>query len=79
VGLLMRQGMWLVVTGAAIGLAGAAAVAQVIRGQLYGGSGLDPLTFVVVPVVLVLVAMGAIWIPAKRAAALDPVRALRQD
>ncbi|MDE3216528.1 MAG: ABC transporter permease [Gemmatimonadota bacterium] len=79
VGLLMRQGMALVATGAALGLAAAAGIAQVIRGQLYGGSGLDPLTFVVVPVVLVLVAMGAIWIPAKRAAALDPVRALRQD
>lgn len=79
VGMLMRQGLGLVLTGAAIGLAGAAGVAQVIRGQLYGGSGLDPLTFLVVPVVLVVVAMGAIWIPAKRAARLDPVRALRQD
>ncbi len=79
VALLMRQGMALVVAGAAIGLAAAVAIAQVIRGQLYGGSGLDPLTFVVVPIVLVAVAMGAIWIPAKRAASLDPVRALRQD
>lgn len=77
--LLMRQGMALVVAGAVLGLAAAAGIAQVIRGQLYGGSGLDPLTFVVVPAVLVVVAMGAIWIPAKRAASLDPVRALRQD
>ena len=77
--LLMRQGMALVLAGIDLGLAGAAGVAQIIRGQLYGGTGLDPLTFLLVPMVLVVVAMGAIWIPARRAAALDPVRALRQE
>ena len=77
--LLMRQGLTLVLVGAGIGLAGAFGVAQIIRGQLYGGSGLDPVTFILVPVVLVAVAMGAIWIPARRAAGLDPVRALRQE
>ncbi|HET7631150.1 MAG TPA: ABC transporter permease [Gemmatimonadaceae bacterium] len=77
--LLMRQGLRLVLVGLVVGLAGAVVAALAIRGQLYGGTGLDPVTFVVVPLVLVLVAMGAIWIPAKRAAALDPVRALRQD
>jgi putative ABC transport system permease protein len=79
VSLLMRQGMALIVAGTAIGLASAAGIAQIIRGQLYAGSGLDPLTFIVVPIVLVAVAMGAIWIPARRAAGLDPVRALRQE
>ena len=77
--LLMKQGLTLVLVGTGVGLAGAFGVAQIIRGQLYLGSGFDPLTFVLVPVVLVGVAMGAIWIPARRAAGLDPVRALRQE
>jgi predicted permease len=77
--LLMRQGMALVLLGTGVGLAGAAAATLAIRGQLYGGSGFDPVTFVAVPAVLLTVALAAIWIPAKRAAALDPVLALRQE
>ncbi len=77
--LLMRQGLTLVLVGTSVGLIGAVGAARLIRGQLYGGTGLDPVTFAVVPVVLVVVAMGAIWIPARRAAALDPVTALRQE
>ncbi len=79
VGLLMRQGLTLVIVGAAIGLAGAAAAAQLVRGQLYGGTALDPVTFVAVPLVLIAVAAMAIWIPARRAAGVDPVRALRAE
>ncbi len=77
--LLMRQGLTLVLVGTGVGLAGAVVAARLIQGQLYGGHGLDPITFVAVPVVLVMVAMGAIWIPARRAAGLDPVSALRQE
>lgn len=77
--LLVRQGMAPVLAGTGPGLAGAMGVARVIRGQLYGGRGLDPLTVCLVRLALVVVAMGAIWIPARRAAALDPVRALRQE
>ena len=77
--LLMRQGLTLVLVGTAVGLGGAVGVARLIQGQLYGGSGFDPVTFVLVPVVLVVVAMGAIWVPARRAAGLDPVTALRQE
>ena len=77
--LLMRQGMTLVLLGTGLGLVGAVGAAMAIRGQLYGGSALDPITFVIVPLTLLLVAMGAIWIPAKRAAGLDPVLALRQE
>jgi ABC-type lipoprotein release transport system permease subunit len=58
---------------------GAVGAAMAIRGQLYGGTGLDPITFAAVPLVLLLTAMGAIWIPARRAAGLDPVLALRQE
>jgi putative ABC transport system permease protein len=79
VSLVMRQGLTLVVVGTAIGLAGAIGAARLIRGILYGGSAVDPVTFVLVPVVLVGVATLAIWIPARRASAVDPVIALRQE
>jgi putative ABC transport system permease protein len=79
VGLVMRQGLALVLLGTAIGLAGAFGAAQLIRGALYGGSVLDPMTFALVPVVLVGVAVLAIWVPARRASAVDPVVALRQE
>ena len=77
--LVMRQGMTLVAIGIVIGLAGAFGASRVIRGVLYGGGENDLLTFVVVPLVLAAVAMLAIWIPARRAAALDPLVALRQE
>lgn len=77
--MVMRQGLALVVIGGAIGLAGAFGAAQLIKGMLYGASGLDPLTFVAVPLVLLGVAALAIWIPARRAAATDPVRAIRAE
>jgi len=75
----MRQGLTLVLVGTAIGLAGAFGASRLIRGALYGGSVLDPLTFTLVPVVLVGVAVLAIWVPARRASAVDPMVALRQE
>ena len=77
--LVVRQGATLVMLGAGIGLAGALAASRLVRGMLYGGSALDPLTFVGVPLVLLGVAMLAIWIPARRAATVDPMVALRTD
>ena len=77
--LVMRQGLAPVLVGTALGLAGALAVSRLIRSLLYGGSALDPVTFAAVPLVLVGVAMLATWIPARRAAAVDPVLALRQE
>jgi len=77
--LVMRQGMSLVGIGIVIGLAGAFGASRVIRGVLYGGGENDPLTFMAVPLLLAAVAMLAIWIPARRAAALDPLVALRQE
>jgi ABC-type antimicrobial peptide transport system permease subunit len=77
--LVMRQGMSLVGIGIAIGLAGAFGASRLIRGVLYGGGENDPLTFVAVPIVLTMVAVLAIWIPARRAAGMDPLLALRQE
>ncbi len=77
--LLMREGLLLVLVGTGIGLVGALAAAQLIRGILYGGSVLDLVSFVGIPLMLVGVAMLAIWIPARRASLVDPVAALRQE
>jgi predicted permease len=77
--LVMRQGLAPVLTGTVLGLAGALAASRLIRGVLYGGSALDPVTFAAVPLVLLGVAMLATWIPARRAAAVDPMLALRQE
>ena len=80
--LVMRQGMTLVGIGIVIiviGLAGAFGASRVIRGVLYGGGENDLLTFAAVPMVLAAVAMLAIWIPARRAAAMNPLVALRQE
>ena len=77
--LVMRQGLAPVLTGTVLGLAGALAASRLIRGVLYGGSALDPVTFAAVPLVLLGVAMVATWIPARRAAAVDPMLALRQE
>ncbi len=76
--LLLRDGLRLVVAGTVIGLAAAVLGARLLRGVLYG-AGLDPLTFAAVPVILGSVAVLAVWIPARRAAGVNPVVVLRQD
>jgi predicted permease len=65
--------------GIGIGLAIAAGLTKGMAGIIYGVGALDPLTYGVVAVGLGLVAMAASWLPARRAARLDPIRALRQD
>jgi ABC-type antimicrobial peptide transport system permease subunit len=77
--LVMRQGMQLVVIGTVIGIAGALLAARLLRGVLYGTSTIDVVAFTTVPLVLLSVAMLAIWIPARRAASVDPMKALRSE
>ncbi len=77
--LVMRQGMTMVAIGAVVGLAGAFAAWRLVRGMLYGATGPDAMTFIVVPTVLITVALVAIWIPARRAARIDPVIALKSE
>jgi putative ABC transport system permease protein len=69
----------LVTVGLALGLAGAAAVTRLGASWLYGVSAADPLTFLLVPILILLVALVACLIPAWKATRIDPVTALRYD
>jgi len=77
--LVLRQGTAPVAAGVAAGLAASAVGGQFAAAFLRGVTPRDPLTYAGVTLLLVLVAAVAIWIPARRAAAVDPIRALRQD
>jgi predicted permease len=78
-GLVLRRGLALAVTGVAAGLALAFCVTRLMAGFLYGVSPFDPLTFIVVPAVLTLVTLLACYLPARRAIKANPVEALRAE
>ena len=75
--MVVRQGVLLAVGGVAIGLAAAAALARLVTNLLYGMTATDPMTFAVIPAVLLAVAVVATYLPAWRASRVDPVEALR--
>jgi predicted permease len=75
--MVVRQGLLLAVGGVAIGLAAAIALARLVTNLLYGVTANDPVTFAVIPVVLLAVAVVATYLPASRASRVDPVDALR--
>lgn len=76
---VVGQGMVLTGMGLVIGLLGAWGVSRVLASLLYGVSSTDPLTYVGTAAVLAVVALLATWIPARRAATVDPVEALRSE
>jgi len=77
--LMLRQGATLSAIGLAIGLLSAVALSRALRSLLYGVSNTDPMTYVVVSVLLGAVAIAATWIPASRAAHVDPTVAMRVE
>ena len=77
--LVVRQGMQLVITGIALGIAGALALTRLMASMLYGVSATDPATFILVSVLLVMVALIACCVPARRAMRVDPMAALRME
>ena len=77
--LILRHGMTLVGVGMVVGLAGALALARFLGSLLFEIKPNDPLTFMLVPLVLGVVALLACWLPARRAARVDPMVALRSE
>jgi putative ABC transport system permease protein len=77
--MILREGLNLTLAGTALGLLLAAGLARLLSSMLYDGSALDPLTFSVAALVLATVSIVATYIPARRAASVNPVTALRHE
>jgi predicted permease len=78
-GQVLREGMTTALVGTGLGSAGAYFVGQAMKGMLYGVGAVDPTAFVVVALTLLGAALVACLVPARRAASLDPMVALRQE
>jgi predicted permease len=76
---LVAYGLMLLSTGALIGVIGASSLTRLLAGWLFRVRPLDTTVFVAIPVVLIAVGLCAVWIPARRTRAIDPVIALRQN
>ncbi len=79
VGAIVKQSLLLAVGGSVAGLAVAALLMQFLRSFLFGVSVLDPVTFTAVPAVMLLLSLFAAWVPARRAAGVDPMETLRRE
>ena len=77
--LVLREGLSILLVGLVIGMVAALLLARLLRGFLYEVPALDPLTFVLVPTLLVAAVLAACLIPSARAAATDPLVALRHE
>jgi putative ABC transport system permease protein len=79
IGMVVRQGFALTATGVCLGVIAALVLTRFVSTLLYGVSPTDPLTFVVVPLILTGVALVATFMPARRATKVDPLVALRYE
>ena len=77
--LVFRQSILLSSIGSVVGLGVAVAAARLLRRFLFEVNPLDPLTFCMVPLLMLVLALVAAWVPARRAASIDPMRALRSE
>jgi ABC-type antimicrobial peptide transport system permease subunit len=77
--LVVWHGMRLAIIGVVLGIAASFGLTRLIASFLFGVKSWDPIVFLSVPVVLAAVALLAVWLPATRAAKLDPMQALRVE
>jgi ABC-type antimicrobial peptide transport system permease subunit len=78
-GMVLREASRLVAIGIVIGICAALGMGRAIAGMLYGLKSWDPVTLMSSAALLIVVAIAASWIPARRAAGVDPMRALRHE
>ena len=77
--LVMRRGMTAAAAGIAIGIAGALGLTRFMKSMLFGTTSYDPLVYVAVAVALLMAAVAACWLPARRAARVDVARLLKSE
>jgi putative ABC transport system permease protein len=77
--MVLRQSLTLTAAGIVLGLAGAAAVTQLLSSMLFGVKATDPMTYALVVALLIAVALLATYVPARRAMRVDPMVALRYE
>jgi predicted permease len=78
-GMILRESTWLAVAGIVVGLGAALGLTRLVKSMLYGIQPYDPATLTGGVLILLAVALAASWIPARRAAAVQPVEALRHE
>ncbi|MPZ21177.1 MAG: FtsX-like permease family protein [Luteitalea sp.] len=76
-GSVLRRGLVLVLAGVTLGIGGAFALTRIMTGLLFRTSPSDPATFASIALLFIIVALAASWLPARRAATVDPMRVLR--
>jgi ABC-type antimicrobial peptide transport system permease subunit len=77
--MVLRQGIWMALAGLVLGIAGALAASHWLGSLLFGVRPTDPATYGAAAAVIVVVTLAASYVPARRAARVDPLVALRQD
>jgi predicted permease len=77
--LVLRQGLGLAIFGIVLGIAGAAGITRLLNSMLFGVKAIDPVTFTLAAALFLIVAFAATYIPARRAAAVEPMAALRDS
>jgi predicted permease len=77
--MILRESTWVSCTGVVVGVGGALLLARLVKSMMYGLQPTDPLTVICGALLLLAVGLGASWLPARRAASVEPMVALRHD
>ena len=77
--MIFKHAAWIIGIGVIAGLAGSIVLSGVIRSSLFGITATDPMTYLAVSLVLLMIALIACLVPARRAASIDPTLALKHD